>query len=88
MRSATAPRSSRRAGSSKRAERRLYRTEVTYDADGYVDLLGTISRYATLDPQVRAELFERIRRRIDATPGGTITPTRVSVLYVARRRDS
>ncbi len=70
-----------------RAERHLYRAEVTYDAAGYVDLLGTISRYATLEPAVRTELFERFRRRIDAAPGGTITPTRVSVLYVARRRD-
>ncbi len=70
----------------ERATRRIYRTEVTYDAASYVDLLGTISRYAALEPGIRHELFERIRRRIDATPDGTITPTRVSVLYVTRRR--
>lgn len=68
-----------------RADRRLYRTEATYDADGYLDLLATVSWYTTLAPDVRNELFERIRARIAEAPGGTITPTRLSVLYVAKR---
>jgi SAM-dependent methyltransferase len=69
-----------------RAERRLYRSEVEYDAEGYVDLLGTMSWYATLDEDVRRELFDRVRARIAAAPGGTVRPTRLSVLYVAKKR--
>jgi SAM-dependent methyltransferase len=71
-------------GHFRRATRMLYRRDITYDADGFVSLLRTMSSYSTLDDDVREDLFERIRRRIDAS-GGTISPTEVGVLYVAQR---
>lgn len=63
---------------------RRFRWDVPYDADGYVALLGTVSRYRVLEDDARSDLFERIRRRISAA-GGTISLTVTAVLYVARR---
>lgn len=68
-----------------RPARRLYRWDTTYDADGYVGLLRTISSYAQLDEPVREELFRRIHRRISAAPTGTVVTTTAAVLYVAER---
>ena len=62
--------------------RRTYRSDLTYDADEYVALLASMSTYRALPDDVRAELFARLRRRIDAR-GGTVSPTRADVLYVA-----
>jgi SAM-dependent methyltransferase len=64
---------------------RRYDWNVTYDADAYVALLATLSWYSTLEDDVRRELFERLAARICEAPGGTITPTRAAVLYVATR---
>jgi SAM-dependent methyltransferase len=64
--------------------RRTYMWDVTYTADEYVALRGTMSMYAELDGGIRTELFERIHLRIDAA-GGTVTPTWFTVLYVAKR---
>jgi SAM-dependent methyltransferase len=64
--------------------RKTYTWDTTYTADAYVALLATISRYNSLDDQVRTELFERIHRRIEAA-GGTVSPTTFAVLYVAER---
>lgn len=61
---------------------RRYRWDVRYDADGYVALLGTVSRYRMLEDDVRDDLFERIHRRISGA-GGTISLTVTAVLYVA-----
>ena len=63
---------------------RRYRWDVSYDADGYVALLGTVSRYRALEDDVWSDLFERIHRRITAE-GRAITLTVTAVLYVARR---
>lgn len=63
---------------------RRYRWDVSYDADAYVALLGTVSRYRALEDDVRSDLFDRIRRRISAG-GRAITLTVSAVLYVARR---
>ena len=63
---------------------RRYRRDISYDAAGYVGLLGTVSRYRVLEDDVRNDLFERIHRRISAA-GGTISLTVTAVLYVARR---
>ncbi|MGH3018032.1 MAG: class I SAM-dependent methyltransferase [Gaiellaceae bacterium] len=62
--------------------RRTYLRHLTYAADDYVALVGTMSAHRALEDDVREELFERMRRRIDES-GGSITPTRLDVLYVA-----
>jgi len=64
--------------------RRTYTWDTTYTADEYVVLRGTMSMYAKLAETQRAELFERMRRRIDSSTG-TVTPTWFAVLYVARK---
>jgi SAM-dependent methyltransferase len=64
--------------------RKTYMWDMTYTADEYVALRGTMSMYVELDDGVRNELFERIRLSIEAT-GGAVTPTWLAVLYVAKR---
>jgi SAM-dependent methyltransferase len=59
--------------------------DVTYTADQYVDVLNTYSGHRKLPVEKRRELYERIRRRIEAQPGGTVRKTYVAVLHVARR---
>ncbi len=63
---------------------RRYRWDESFDADAYVALLGTVSRYRALADDVRSDLFERIHRRI-STAGRAISLTVTAVLYVARR---
>ena len=62
--------------------RRTYLRDLTYGADDYVALVGTMSAHLALEDDVREELFERMRRRIEEG-GGSVTPTRLDVLYVA-----
>jgi SAM-dependent methyltransferase len=62
--------------------RKTYRWDLTYEADAYVALLASMSRYRVLPDDVREELFARFRRRIQER-GGTVSPTRADVLYVA-----
>jgi SAM-dependent methyltransferase len=62
--------------------RRTYLSELTYGSAEYVALLASMSTYRALPDDVRDELFARLRRRIDAR-GGTVSPTRADVLYVA-----
>jgi SAM-dependent methyltransferase len=64
---------------------RRYLWELTYSADEYVALLDTYSGHRSIDEPVRSELYRRIRRRIDAAPGGSIRRTYVSTLHVGRR---
>jgi SAM-dependent methyltransferase len=64
---------------------RRYRWDVRFDADAYIERLKTSSWHRALAEDPRAELFERIRRRILATAGQTIAPTTGAVLYVAER---
>jgi SAM-dependent methyltransferase len=59
--------------------------DVTYTADRYFDVLDTYSGHRTLPAGRRRELYERIRRRIEAQPSRTVTKTYVAVLHVARR---
>jgi hypothetical protein len=61
---------------------RRYRWDESFDADGYVGLLGTVSTYRALSDDVRNDLFERIHLRISAA-GRPITLTVMAVLYVA-----
>jgi SAM-dependent methyltransferase len=64
------------------ATRRTYLRDLTYGADDYVALVGTMSGHRALEDDVREELFERMRRRIEEA-GGSVTPTRLDQLYVA-----
>jgi SAM-dependent methyltransferase len=61
-----------------------YLWDMTFDADGYVALLGTTSSHSALADSTRDELFGRIHQRI-SSGGGTISPTMAAVLYVAQR---
>ena len=62
---------------------RRYTWDVPFDAEGYIGLLQTVSWQRVLDEDARAQLFERIRRRLG---DGRIAPTMAAVLYVARRQ--
>jgi hypothetical protein len=63
--------------------RRLF--TVTFTADAYAMNLGTQSGIKEFEPDSRAELVDRIRRRID-TSGGTINAHLLAVLTVTRVR--
>jgi SAM-dependent methyltransferase len=64
---------------------RRYLWEVTYSADEYIDVLSTFSGHRALPASKRAELFDRIRRRIERQPHRVVTKTLLSTLNVARR---
>ena len=66
------------------AERR-YRWHVTYTDTSYVELLDSFPWYRALDPSQRADLYARIRQRIQKRPTQTVTATFDAVLDVARR---
>lgn len=57
----------------------------TYSAEAYIDVLSTYSGNRAMEEPAQAELFERIRRRIDARPGGLVEKTYLFTLNVARR---
>jgi SAM-dependent methyltransferase len=65
---------------------RRYVWDVTYTADRYIDVLSTYSGHIALDDSRRARLFERIRQRIAARPGGEVRKTYLAILNVARSR--
>jgi SAM-dependent methyltransferase len=60
--------------------------EVISTADEHIALLNTHSPHLLLPPHQRRELFERIRQRIEARPGGTIRKSMLAIVQVARRR--
>jgi SAM-dependent methyltransferase len=62
-----------------------YPREIVYTADEYLAVMGTYSPNIDLDAARRAELFERIHRRIETRPGGTMTAYYVFLLNLARR---
>jgi SAM-dependent methyltransferase len=66
------------------ATRKTYLRDLTYGAEDYIALVGTMSRHRALEDDVREELFERMRRQIEEG-GGSVTPTRLDVLYIARK---
>lgn len=59
--------------------------DVEYTAEEYVAVLDTYSGHRSIDPQRRRRLYKRIRRRIEARPGGTVTKTYLATLTLARR---
>jgi SAM-dependent methyltransferase len=58
---------------------------VDYTADGYVRALSTQSDKRAMDPAMRNELLERVRRRIEQG-GGMVRAHLLAVLVVARVR--
>ncbi|TCK26639.1 class I SAM-dependent methyltransferase [Pseudonocardia endophytica] len=62
----------------------IWREARTFTADGWIDLLGTFSDHATLDPDRRTELFAALRREIDAM-GGTLRATACTHLLRSTR---
>lgn len=62
-----------------------HRWSLMFDADAYIDLLGTYSDHIALAPEARAALFSSIRRAILDGVGGRITRPFVTDLLVAKR---
>jgi SAM-dependent methyltransferase len=60
--------------------------EVVSTADEHIALIGTHSPHLLLPDEQREELFARIRRRIEARPGGTVRKSMLAIVQVARRR--
>jgi len=61
--------------------------EVTYDADGYIGLLDTVSGHIAMGPWQRRRLYSEIRRRLDERADGLLLRGWGAVLHVAQRRD-
>jgi SAM-dependent methyltransferase len=60
--------------------------EVVSSADEHIALLNTYSPHLLLPDDQRRELFDRIRRRIEARPDGTVRKSMLAIVQVARRR--
>jgi SAM-dependent methyltransferase len=67
-------------------EVRRYLADVTYSADEYIAVLDTYSPNRAMQPAKRERLFDLIRRRVQANPGGAVTKTYLFTLNLARRR--
>ncbi|TDC48664.1 class I SAM-dependent methyltransferase [Jiangella ureilytica] len=65
------------------AVRRRYRADVTYDRQGYLDLLSTYSGHRALHPDLRRGLYDCIGALIDDY-GGSVTKAYLYELRVAR----
>jgi SAM-dependent methyltransferase len=63
---------------------RRYVWSVTYRAADYVDFLQTRSGYRYLEDAKRRELFDRIRRRIEARPAQLVRKEFLGLLAIAR----
>lgn len=61
-----------------------HRFDISLTAEEYATNLSTQSGVKELPPEARAELVERIRRRVEAY-GGTLTVHHLAVLTVAKR---
>jgi SAM-dependent methyltransferase len=67
-------------------DNRRYVWDQEYTADEYISLLDTYSGHRALDDERRTQLYERIRRRIEARPDGRVVKTYITMLNVARKR--
>jgi SAM-dependent methyltransferase len=63
---------------------RTYLWDQPYTADEYIALLDTYSGHRSLEEAKRQELYDRIRRRIEARRDGRVTKTYLTMLNVAR----
>ncbi len=59
---------------------------IDYDVDAFLEVLDTHSRQRGLDPDVRADLYQRIERRVRARPQPSVRTTYLGTLNVARVR--
>ena len=57
--------------------------EVVDTPDEHIALINTYSPHLLLPEEQRQELFDRIRRRIEARPGGTVRKSMLAVVQVA-----
>jgi len=67
-----------------RVIRRIWSEEFT--ADEHVALMRTASDHRLMDEDKREWLFDQMRRRIEARPGGRIRKHNLTLLHLARRR--
>jgi SAM-dependent methyltransferase len=74
------------SGFFERPEVRVYCFGVGYDAEGYLWLLETYTRYMALDDVTKRRLFSAVARLIEEDYGGRVVQGYRSELYVARRR--
>jgi SAM-dependent methyltransferase len=74
------------SGFFERPEVRVYRFGVSYDAESYLWLLETYTRYTALDDATKRRLFSAVARLIDEEYGGRVVQGYRSEFYVARRR--
>jgi SAM-dependent methyltransferase len=65
---------------------RRYVWDQPYTADEYIALLDTYSGHRALEDERRTELYDRIRRRIEARPDRRVVKTYITMLNVARKR--
>jgi SAM-dependent methyltransferase len=66
--------------------RRLRIEEFT--ADEYVAMMATASDHRLIEPAKRAHLFDEMRRLIAARPNGRIRKHSLTVLHIARKKES
>jgi hypothetical protein len=65
---------------------RHFEWDITYDAEGYVALLGTFSSHIAMAPWKRDRLFGEVRRRLAERQDGHLRRHWGTVLHVARKR--
>lgn len=61
--------------------------ERTYDADSYIELLGTFSGHIAMADWKRERLYAEIRHRLSRRPHKAVRRHWGAVLHIARRRD-
>jgi SAM-dependent methyltransferase len=66
--------------------RRSYRWDETYDAEGYLRVLNTYSGHRSLNDDTRGRLFRGIADLIDNCFDGRIVKGYLTTLYVAKRK--
>jgi SAM-dependent methyltransferase len=64
---------------------RQFDWEISYSAEGYIQLLDTFSSHIAMAPWQRDRLYGEIRRRVAARPDGRLRRHWGAVLNVARR---
>ena len=66
---------------------RRYMSSQAYSTQGYLDLLSTYSGHIAAPAQQRDDLFDQIRRLIEATPAKSVRKHYLTMLQVSRRAD-
>ena len=74
------------SGFFERPEVRVYRFGISYNAQSYLWLLETYTRYMALDDVTKRRLFSAVARLIEEDYGGRVVQGYRSEFYVARRR--